>query len=173
MSERRKPPWPYLPVPPATWQPVGRELSLAERAVLAVVLERWSDGVDVVSVGVPLIGRCTGLGETAAKRALASLLAAGLLVRVHTGNGRGRVSSYRLGDPVFAGKGVANGPLSGVGKGSRKGVADRPKRGRETTPVIRADPDERAAAATAAPLGASVRTAADVLLRMAVGDSYD
>jgi hypothetical protein len=135
MNARRLP-FPFLPVPVATWQPAGAPLALTDRIVLAVFAERWQRGEDAIAIGVPLIVQRTGIRETAVKLALGRLVRARLLVRLSTGDGRGRVSSYRLGASVHAGEGVVSRPLSTSAKGARKGVAKRLERGRETSPDI-------------------------------------
>lgn len=147
-------PFHFLPVPSPAWQPTGEPLSLPERMVIAAMVNRWRQGHDVIAVGIPALITDTGLGETAVKAAVARLEDKGLIVKMHQGNGRGRVSAYRLGHGVLSGKGGASRPLSGVGKGSRKGVADCPKRGRETSADQKRSPGPVPRAGSGGPVGA-------------------
>lgn len=101
------PPWRYLQVPTADWQPDGAPLSLEARVLLALVwdLARRNGGPDAdVGLGMHEASAVTGASRSALQRACADLVSRGLLVLVSRGSRRkGHTSTYRLGGKAHRG----------------------------------------------------------------------
>ncbi len=138
----RRVPFPFVPVPAAAWQPLGRPLTLPERLVLGVLFGRWARGEDAIRISAAELVADTELDRRTVQRTIAGLLAGGLLERRETGGGRGRRAVYVLAERAAhdrrlnRGQGAEHAPDGAARKGgtapryrAEKGRHDPPRKG--------------------------------------------
>lgn len=124
----RRIPYQFLPVPVPSWRPDGEPLNPIEAAVIAVFVDHWVQGEDILVVGAAELQKRTGFAQRTNDAARARLIDRGLLICMATGGGRGRPSTYRLAPIVFSGKGAARAPFADAKGGSGNGASPAPNR---------------------------------------------